>query len=88
MREIEGIIDKSKIYLLWLNHISEKEAVELFDDDIKDLAKALDKHVQKKLREELELALGKESLNMYHNGGILTKLEWLEHRINELKDTQ
>jgi hypothetical protein len=40
----------------------------------------------KAVLEELELAHGKESLNMYHNGGILTKLEWIEHRINVIKE--
>jgi len=34
---------------------------------------------------ELKLALGKESLNMYHNGGFINKLEWLEHRIAQLE---
>lgn len=37
------------------------------------------------LLDELKLAFGKESLNMYHNGGVITKLEWLEHRIAQLK---
>ena len=49
------------------------------------LVEALNQHVIRARIEELELALGKESLNMYHAGGILTKLEWLEHRVAELK---
>ena len=53
--------------------------------EIPNFVKALHQKFKQALLAELELALGKESLNMYHNGGILTKLEWLEHRIGELK---
>lgn len=37
------------------------------------------------LLKELEKIQGKEILNMYHNGGFITQLEYLQYRINELK---
>jgi len=49
---IEGVIEKSKIYLLWLNHISEEEAVNRFDKDIKELAQAIKKHLLNSLPKE------------------------------------
>ena len=39
----------------------------------------------KEIIKELETAIGKEALNIYNNGGFTVRLEWLEHRIKELK---
>jgi hypothetical protein len=49
-----------------------------------NLSKALSTYVTEQILEELKLAHGKESLNIYHNGAI-RQLEWVEHRINELE---
>ena len=54
--------------------------------EITGLADAILERHKKGLVEELETAQAKESLNIYHNGGFTVKLEWIEHRIAELKE--
>lgn len=68
-----------------IDKIIDKECGKHDDGRYKDLAKAIEQYVIKARIEELEKANGKESLNMYHNGGFITKLEWIEHRLAELK---
>jgi hypothetical protein len=50
-----------------------------------ELADSILEWHRKGLIRELETAIGKEALNIYNNGGFTVKLEWLEHRIQELK---
>ena len=71
--EIENLIKESHIYVPKLD----EPFLSCLVNQIESLHKA-------ELLKELELARGKEILNMYHNGGFITKLEWIDHRIKEL----